>query len=846
LKKLTTQLLTTFLCIILIFSTNGLAFAAAGDAPGTVSEVTATINGIPSTGGTVPFGTTVTLQCATEGATIVYTLDGTEPSADNGTPTNGIPYPAGATIEIKSNVTIRAIATKFDMNNSLVTNFTYNLQTQITQLAPVTAVSKSVTATGTGTTVEVTLSAEPNAQIYYTLDNTPATGSNGRLYSAPIILTKPTAAASITISAVATKTGMSDSVPATFTYTSMPTVTANPTPQSGAVASGTKVTLSCPTADKITYTLNGSDPTAGSTVYTAAIPVTADTTIKAIGVKAGFFDSNVATFTYKLTTTPTSQVAAVTANPTPQNGAVASGTKVYLSCPTSGAAIRYTTDNTTPSKSNGKDYVNNTPIVIDVNNTVIQAIATKTGMSDSAVAKFTYTLTTNQVAAVTANPKSGTAVESGTRVILSCATAGATIKYTLDGTTPANNNGTVYNASTPIIINTNNTTIKAVAIKSGLSDSPVATFTYPLTTPVVQVAAITANPPDGAVVTNGTVVYLTCATTGAKIRYTLNGATPTANSTLYSAPIPINAATTIKAVAIKSGLSDSPVATFTYRLTTPVVQTAAVIANPPDGAVVTNGSVVYLTCATTGAKIRYTLNGATPTANSTLYSAPIPINAATTIRAIAGKSGLSDSPVATFRYTLTNTNPTTNSNPTTSSNPETNALLNPPSDWAKSAVVQAIQLGLVPDSLQNNYTKPATRLEFCAIAVQVYEKTTGSTITARKQFADTNDINVAKMAGLNIVSGMGNNKFAPHEQITREQAAVILTNLLQALDSPPTNTAPSFADKNRISPWAISAVGNVQAQGIMNGVGNNQFAPRGLYTREQSIATLLRIYNSLN
>ena len=52
---------------------------------------------------------------------------------------------------------------------------------------------------------------------------------------------------------------------------------------------------------------------------------------------------------------------------------------------------------------------------------------------------------------------------------------------------------------------------------------------------------------------------------------------------------------------------------------------------------------------------------------------------------------------------------------------------------------------------------------------------------------------------------------------------------------------PTFADNDTISEWAFAAVGKVQANGIMNGVGNNNFSPLTDYTREQSIITMVRM-----
>ena len=70
---------------------------------------------------------------------------------------------------------------------------------------------------------------------------------------------------------------------------------------SGAVNSGTEVTISCATEGaKIYYTTDGSEPTASSTEYTAAISVTAAVTLKAIAVKSGMNGSAVASVSYTI------------------------------------------------------------------------------------------------------------------------------------------------------------------------------------------------------------------------------------------------------------------------------------------------------------------------------------------------------------------------------------------------------------------------------------------------------------------------------------------------------------------------------------------------------------------
>ena len=80
---------------------------------------------------------------------------------------------------------------------------------------------------------------------------------------------------------------------------------------------------------------------------------------------------------------------------------------------------------------------------------------------------------------------------------------------------------------------------------------------------VETVSAPSASIASGSVA-KGTAITLSTATSGATIYYTTNGTTPTASSTKYIGAITINANMTIKAIAVKSGMTNSSVATFTY------------------------------------------------------------------------------------------------------------------------------------------------------------------------------------------------------------------------------------------------------------------------------------------
>ena len=163
--------------------------------------------------------------------------------------------------------------------------------------------------------------------------------------------------------------------------------------------------------------------------------------------------------------------------------------------------------------------------------------------------------------------------------------------------------------------------------------------------------------------------------------------------------------------------------------------------------------------------------------------------------------------------------------------------------WAREDVKRATELKLVPNELNKAYGQQTTRAEFCALAVKLYETIKGVEIAERMTFVDTDDINVEKMGALNVVNGVSNDRFDPEATLTREQAAAMLSRLANVIGKPLPKRVGTFTDMNTVFAYAIEAVGQVQAADIMRGVGNNTFAPRDPYTREQSIMTMLRLYD---
>jgi uncharacterized repeat protein (TIGR02543 family) len=83
---------------------------------------------------------------------------------------------------------------------------------------------------------------------------------------------------------------------------------------------------------------------------------------------------------------------------------------------------------------------------------------------------------------------------------------------------------------------------------------------------VPQVAAKPSATPAGGSYTSAQTVTLATTTAGADIYYTLDGTDPTINSTKYSSAITINATSTLKAFAVKTGMTNSDILTAIYSI----------------------------------------------------------------------------------------------------------------------------------------------------------------------------------------------------------------------------------------------------------------------------------------
>jgi AraC-like DNA-binding protein len=327
--------------------------------------------------------------------------------------------------------------------------------------SPVVATPVFSTASGTfnnDTSVAISCST-PGATIYYSQDgSTPNTSS--LVYSSPISLNT-----SKTIKASAFKSGMDSSNVAVANYSLM-VATPSATPIAGTYTTIQNVSLGSATlGSTLYYTLDGTIPDTSSTLYSSPIQIDSSLTLKAIAYKNGYDSSSVfsAAYTINIVNVNAPQISVV-------GGIYYSNQTVSLSTTTIGASIYYTVDGSNPSSNT---LIYSTPISIS-QSTILKAIAIL-GADSSLISTEVYVL---KVDTVFSNLAAGnySGVQS---VVLTNATVGATIYYSIDGTLPTLSSPQY---SAPIQVS-NSLTLKAIAMKSGWENSVVSSWNYVIATP---------------------------------------------------------------------------------------------------------------------------------------------------------------------------------------------------------------------------------------------------------------------------------------------------------------------------------------------------------------------------
>ncbi len=145
-------------------------------------------------------------------------------------------------------------------------------------------------------------------------------------------------------------------------------------------------------------------------------------------------------------------------------------------------------------------------------------------------------------------------------VAIADTTYGATIYYTTNGTTPTQNS-TPYSGAITV---SGTEEIRAIAFAPGYTKSTVAAAKYTIEPPA---AAPTFSPKAGTY-SRSVAVSISDKTPGAAIHFTTDGSDPTTSSPVYAGtPITVTKTEEIKALAVATGFTKSPIRAAKYTIT---------------------------------------------------------------------------------------------------------------------------------------------------------------------------------------------------------------------------------------------------------------------------------------
>ena len=163
--------------------------------------------------------------------------------------------------------------------------------------------------------------------------------------------------------------------------------------------------------------------------------------------------------------------------------------------------------------------------------------------------------------------------------------------------------------------------------------------------------------------------------------------------------------------------------------------------------------------------------------------------------------------------------------------------------WAEATIKSFVDKGFI-DGYEDNTFKPNNgmkRAEF----VKLVNKVFGYTQEGTEEFTDVNkddwfytDICIGIKEG--YIKGKSKDIFAPNDNITREEVAMILTNIMKNKDEN-LDKLNTFKDGNQTSQWAQSSVEGAIEAGYLNGYEDKTIRVNGDITRAEAVSMLSRV-----
>ncbi len=160
--------------------------------------------------------------------------------------------------------------------------------------------------------------------------------------------------------------------------------------------------------------------------------------------------------------------------------------------------------------------------------------------------------------------------------------------------------------------------------------------------------------------------------------------------------------------------------------------------------------------------------------------------------------------------------------------------------WASASIRQAEQEGIF--TYYDSYSDTVTAEQFCEMVCNLAESL-GCTVTDENGEPVSFDSSCAQAYTMGLINADASGRIDPEAEITREQAAIILSRVY-ALATTPVQTdaavVEQFADYDQISANAFEPIALMMASGIMQGNSEGSFLPKKVLNIETAIELTMR------
>jgi hypothetical protein len=277
--------------------------------------------------------------------------------------------------------------------------------------------------------------------------------------------------------------------------------------------------------------------------------------------------------------------------------------------------------------------------------------------------------------------------------------------------------------------------------------------------------------------------------------------------------------------------------------------------------------------------VYYTLDGSEPTYGSNILNIsyptfqpelnrPVPVDKNITIKTRTIGMGKLDSEIVTYQYYTGSPDPVSDTKDQKPDKPDNKGddmvnsgqgkhFADVDRHWAKADIDYLVQKGIVTGMTDTEF-KPEekiTRAQFAKLLIgALYKEIDKGEVLPFQDVAPGAWFHdyVATAVKADLMTGYSDSIFAPNENITREQMAVIVSRVLymkskgsESKDSG-EEVINKFRDKTDIAPWAQKEIALAVSCGIVNGVSADTFVPKKSATRAEAAVMILRLYHKLN